>query len=439
MARTLWLYNLYRALCTAHLHRPFYVFVFLERGLSMGQIVMLHMIFSAAVIALEVPTGAWADRLGRRPSMGLGALLMALASVGYFLAPGFGAIAVCEFLFAAGLTLTSGADSAYLYDQLQSVGRADEYLRREATASGAKYIGLGVAAAAGGLLVHFVEARVTFLVTAAASFGAFLLTLAFPATRGPVASGAAGPAGVGPRAGPRAAPMARRMGEAVRVIRQNRALWWVILYSSLIFVLIRVSDTLFQPVLRHQGFDKVGVGLAFAGLSFVAAAAALRLGRVSWKRWETPLLWALPLLLAACYLFVSMFGPFVAVALMVPHFVVSGLYSPVVKTLLNEQLDHSHVRATVLSAESAVKRLVVLAVTGVLGVIFELSRDAQRPDAASPAGMRAALLACGVIALLALLTQALYQRHRQRRRTARPAPRSEPQGGVVSPTSHPAA
>jgi hypothetical protein len=72
-------------------------------------------------------------------------------------------------------------------------------------------------------------------------------------------------------------------------------------------------------------------------------------------------------------------------------------------------------------------------------VIFELSRDAQRPDAASPAGMRAALLACGVIALLALLTQALYQRHRQRRRTARPAPRSEPQGGVVSPTSHPAA
>jgi len=163
MARTLWLYNLYRALCTAHLHRPFCVFAFLKRGLSLSEIVLLHLSFSVALILLEVPTGAWADRLHRRTSMGLGALLMAVASVGYFFAPGFAPIAACEFLFATGLTVTSGADSAYLYDQLLAAGRADEYLRREATASAAKSVDLGVAAAAGGVLVFFVEARVTFL------------------------------------------------------------------------------------------------------------------------------------------------------------------------------------------------------------------------------------------------------------------------------------
>ena len=421
MARTLWLYNLYRALCTAHLHRPFYVFVFLDRGLSMAQIVMLHMIFSAAVITLEVPTGAWADRLGRRLSMGLGALLMAAASVGYFLAPGFAGIAVCEFIFAAGLTLTSGADSAYLYDQLRAAGRADEYLRREATASGAKYIGLGVAAAAGGLLVHFVDIRATFLVTAAVSFCAFLLTLFFPATHDPARWSSA----------PNEPRITERITEAVSAIRRNRALLWVILYSSLIFVLIRVSDTLYQPVLRNQGFDMVGIGLAFAGLSFVAAMAALRLGRASWERWQTPLLWAMPILLATCYVFVSMFGPVVAIALMVPHFVVTGVYSPVVKTIINEQLTDSGVRATVLSAESAVKRVVVLGVTFVLGLIFEFSRSGGDQGVPSDRSLRPALLLCGAIALLALLTHYRFQRRTQRE--ARAASAQRPPPTVVAP------
>ena len=77
MARTLWLYNVYRALCTAHLHKFLFVFVFLGRGIGLDEIMLLQMIFSASVLLLEIPTGAWADRLGRRHSMGLGALLMA--------------------------------------------------------------------------------------------------------------------------------------------------------------------------------------------------------------------------------------------------------------------------------------------------------------------------------------------------------------------------
>jgi hypothetical protein len=200
------------------------------------------------------------------------------------------------------------------------------------------------------------------------------------------------------------------IAEAVRTIRENRSIWWVILYSSLIFVLIRVSDTLFQPVLKNQGFNEVGVGMAFAGLSFVAAAAALRVGRISWARWEAPILWALPLLLATTYLFVSLLGPFMAVVLMVPHFMVTGVYSPVVKTLVNQQVSDSKVRATVLSAESALRRLAVLAVTPVLGLMFRLTEGGDGAGGPSAGSMRPALLFCGGIALLALLMRYLYVR-----------------------------
>ena len=355
--------------------------------------------------------------------MGLGALLMALASVGYFFAPGFAAIAACEFCFAAGLTLTSGADSAFLYDQLQAANREGEYLQREANASAAKYVGLGVAAAAGGVIVHLVSMQATFLVTAAASLGAFATTLLFPGAREP-----------GFRAGDaRSASVGVRIAEAVRTVRTNRSIWYVILFSSLIFVLVRLADTLFQPVLKNQGFNEVGVGFAFAGLSFVAAAAALRLGRLSWERWEAPILWSLPLLLATTYVFVSLFGPFMAVALMVPHFMVTGVYSPVMKTLINQQVTDSGVRATVLSAESAIKRLVMLGVTPVIGLIFRLTEGGEKAGGPSAGSMRPALLVCGGIALLALLAHYLYRRHRRPAEAQRERQLAAPPEGVRVP------
>jgi MFS family permease len=421
MARTLRLYNLFRALCTAHLHRPFFVFVFLARGLSMAQVMLLQMIFSAAVILLEVPTGAWADRLGRRRSMGLGALLMAVASLGYLVAPGFWAIAVCEFAFAAGLTLTSGADSAYLYDQLKAVGRSEDYLRLESVGSAYKHVGLGAAAVAGGVLAYLVGLWATFVVTAVVSLLAFAVTLGFPETPPrPTLRRSAGPPAMG-------------YALAVATIRRHPTIWWAILYSSMIFVLIRVSDTLFQPVLRDVGFDLLGLGLVFGVLNFVAAAAALGVGRAVWARWEDALLWAMPVTLAVCYLFIGLLGPVMVVALMVAHFVVTGCYSPVVKTLINQDLHESGVRATVLSAESAVKRLVVLVVTPVLSLVFALGEGARPGAYPTTSAMRPALLICGGIAVVGVIMNALYRRKKAGGLSSAPAVPSDLAASPVTP------
>jgi len=405
MARTLWLYNLYRALCTAHLHKAVFVFVFLARGLSMAEILLLQTIFTAAAFALEVPTGAWADRLGRRRSMRLGSLLMAVASVGYFLAPGFAALALAEITFAAGLTLTSGADSAYLYDQLKAAGRTKEYLRREAAANAAKYVGLGVAAAAGGVLAHVRSPDATFLVTAVTCAGAFGVTFFFPPTGRRARSG-------GAATQPQTVAMLVGMRQGLDTIRRSPALCWVLVYSALLFTLVILAGTLFQPVLKNQGFDFLGIGLVFAGLNFVGAAAALRLGRATWARWQEPILWLMPALLVFCYLFMGVLGPFMVVGLMIGHYVVTGVYSPVVKTLINEEVSDSGVRATVLSAESAAKRLVLLVVAPALSLVFKLSGTGSAGSAPSPGAMRPVLLACSGLALLAFVAQYFYQRHR---------------------------
>ena len=100
------------------------------------------------------------------------------------------------------------------------------------------------------------------------------------------------------------------------------------------------------------------------------------------------------------------------------------MYSPVVKTLINEEMSDSGVRATVLSAESAVKRLVLLAVAPVLSLIFKLSESSSSGGAPSAGAMRPVLLVCSGLAMLAFVAQYFYQRQRRAQR-----PAADPRGG----------
>ena len=76
MARDLRLFYLFRLLATSSLWVPIFVPFMLSLGLSFRDIMIIGGIYSAVVIVVEVPTGAFADRLGRRPSMILGSLIM---------------------------------------------------------------------------------------------------------------------------------------------------------------------------------------------------------------------------------------------------------------------------------------------------------------------------------------------------------------------------
>lgn len=95
-------------------------------GISFTQIMLLQSWFSVAMFLFEVPTGAVADRFGRKVSCALGALTTGIAAVLYSSVPNFGVFFCAETLWALGATLLSGADQALLYDSLKADGREDE-------------------------------------------------------------------------------------------------------------------------------------------------------------------------------------------------------------------------------------------------------------------------------------------------------------------------
>jgi MFS family permease len=126
-----------------------------ERGFSMTQITFLEVPLFLLIVFAEVPTGAVADRYGRRISLVLASAILAVSMYVYGVADDYALILVSNLAWALAFTFRSGADTALLYDSLSALGRASEFQRiigrlsalRSAAALGGLLLGAPIAAA----------------------------------------------------------------------------------------------------------------------------------------------------------------------------------------------------------------------------------------------------------------------------------------------------
>lgn len=341
MARDLRLFYFFRLLSTSYLFVPVQVAFAESRGLSLVEVMLLNTVYCAVVILTEVPTGAIADRLGRRVTMMGGALAMIAACLTYAFAHDFATFCVAEALAALSMTLCSGADSAYLFDLLNDHGRGEEYPRREGTASAWHQAGQALAFAAGGLLGGR-SLSLPYVVTAAVATVAFFVAL-FMHEDVPRSESLA------PR------DYAAHMRDSLRAARRGPLLW-TIAYSAIVFVLLRATVYIYQPYLNAAGFSIAQTGLVYAAVYLVAAAVAHHFDLLRRQISEATMVWTLlGTLVVTFFLLGTIRGP-LALVVMGIQAAANGLYSPLVKLMMQRQIHESHRRATVLSVESMARR-----------------------------------------------------------------------------------
>ncbi len=102
-----------------------------EMGLTFHDFLIGESVFALMLIIFDVPTGYLADRWGRRKTLIAGAAMAVLSYSCLVMATGFWSAVVSQGLIAIAVALTSGANSAFLYDTLLSQGREREYRQRE--------------------------------------------------------------------------------------------------------------------------------------------------------------------------------------------------------------------------------------------------------------------------------------------------------------------
>jgi hypothetical protein len=153
-------------------------FLFMNQSLSLDQVIQLSAVYYFSAFLLEVPSGYFSDRIGRRITL----LISASALIGsyscFILGSGFEWYACGQFLLAAGIAMQSGTDTAFHYDSLKAVGQEHEYEQREATAEQWGLIFLAIATFSGGAL-GMIDLRLAYGFSLLSAIGMFLLVWRF--------------------------------------------------------------------------------------------------------------------------------------------------------------------------------------------------------------------------------------------------------------------
>ncbi|HEU0036322.1 MAG TPA: MFS transporter [Kofleriaceae bacterium] len=352
LRRDLRLFYLFRLLATSYLYIPIFILFQADRGLTHGDRLTLAAIYSAVIVLVEVPTGVLADRFGRRRSMLLGAIAMVASCVIAIQAHAFSTFVIAEALGALSIALCSGADSAYLYDLLASHDRGHEYPRRESAASAWHLVGSAIAFAGGGRLAA-IDLSLPYLVTAAVAAIAAVVACLLredPPTRHHARIPAIEALAV----------WARGTVDALAAVARRQRLAWLVGYSAVVFVLLRVTVYVYQPYLAERGLDTIEIGDLFAAGYVVGALAAFRTYRLRAWAGDERLLWTLIGVLAVSFVGLASAarGPWM-LGLLLVQALANGVYSPLTKPLLNREIEDSSQRAAILSVESMGRRAVM--------------------------------------------------------------------------------
>ena len=242
-------------------------FLFYNESLGMKEIIFLESVYYFSVVLLEVPSGYFSDRFGRRLTLIISSVAF---TVSYFIfglvTPGFFSFAIAQVLFAVGYSFMSGTDTSFYYESLREDGLEVEFPEREAKMqSWANYAG-AIAALIGGYL-GCNELRYGYLVSLIFMIPALLITFRFKEIRNVKEA---------------VQSSARDQAKAILAYAKTTELKWLFLYSVLIYVVIHVPYEFYQPylaLLEEGGFSlpfeaAMYSGILFAGTRFFAAIAS---------------------------------------------------------------------------------------------------------------------------------------------------------------------
>lgn len=327
------------------------------RHLTLSQVGIMEALFWGVKLIAEVPTGAFADRFGRRLTFIVGTVIEGSGVAVFALASTFPLLSVSYVLWSLGFAFRSGNDSAYIYDALAVEGREPEFAQRQGRFVAALQIAFtlgGIAGAAFAARTSLAAATLAGVVPAILSVGV-LLVLQEPPRRGDTTR----------------MPYLDTLRGAWRILRARAALRWAILLQVMLGAAAPAHFLLLQPFLAQHGVHLAWYGVALAPSGFAHAAGSLLSARLS-KRFglRRTLLLGLAGVVAPLVALAAIDAAWMLPAFWVAQFA-GGSVDPALGGYVNDRTE-SAVRATVLSVAPLGFSLIVMFASPLAGVTADV-------------------------------------------------------------------
>ena len=154
---------------------------FLSKGINYIQIGTLYAIREIVINILEIPTGAFADLLGRRKTMMVSFLLYILSFVFFYFSVSYGYLILAMLAFSFGDAMRSGTHKAMIFDYLQLHNWSSEKVSYYGHTRSWSQLGSAISSLlAAGIVIFTGNYQVVFLVSTLPYFVNFVLVWSYP-------------------------------------------------------------------------------------------------------------------------------------------------------------------------------------------------------------------------------------------------------------------
>lgn len=353
----IWKSYLYRFLMNFQLWWPIWVIYLQEdRGLSLTQITLLDAPFFLLIVLAEIPTGAIADRFGRRTSLMLGSGMFALAVAIFGVAENYGVILLAYTAWGLGLTFQSGADSAILYDSMKRAGREDEFQKVNSRLWALTSLAVLLAILIGAPIAAATSYSVPILMSAVIAMCAIPVAFLMHEPR--------------EFREEENEPYLSTVTNGIKDAWAQPPLRYIILFSAIIGAAVFTPLIFVQPFLNEHGVDTGNLGVWQAPVRAAGIVAALLTFRVVSRIGQRASFFALPLSLSLGLFVLGGFDARWAYLGFLPLGMVAGSQNPVLASYVNQRIPSAR-RATMLSVQSVIASMMLGIVEPIGGLLAD--------------------------------------------------------------------
>ena len=124
-------------------------------NMSLLQIGLLEGIYHVTSMLCEIPSGAWADLVGRKRSMLISRVCITISCIIMLFSRNFWGFALCFIIQALGNAFTSGSEEALVYDSLKCIEKEDDFIKVNGRLNMIIEVSQAIATVAGGILAEY--------------------------------------------------------------------------------------------------------------------------------------------------------------------------------------------------------------------------------------------------------------------------------------------
>ncbi len=367
------------------LFMPYVVPFYQDNGMDMHQIMVLQAIYSVSIIALEIPSGYFADVIGRRRTLILGVIMGTIGMGIYSISYGFLGFLIAELILGFGQSFVSGADSALLYDSLLDNQKEKDYIKYEGRMVSVGNVAEAAAGIAGGLFA-LISLRTNYYVQTGVAL------LAIPAAISLMEPGKHKRLGV--------FNFRTILDVVTDSLFVNKELRTNIFLSAIIGSATLTMAWFAQPYFEFVELPLSLFGIIWTLLNLTVGFAAMLAYRVERGLGAKLTVLLLVIMIPAGYLALGQFNSLLAIGILFFFYIVRGIATPVLKDYIH-RLTSSEVRATVLSVRNFIIRICFVLIGPAMGYLTDQT------------SLQTALTFGGIVFLVSgLLLAFLFNKHR---------------------------